>query len=342
VAAASLTLLTPLGGLVALAALFPVGAVALTAALGRRAANTLGLGPARWRTYTRPALLAASICLLLGLAASQPVLRTGEPRLVREASQAFFVVDVSRSMLASSGPGARTRLERARAAVERLREAVPDVPAGLAGLTDRVLPYAFPTADAQTFAATLARSVAVEAPPPQDVDTVATSFAALPALVGDGYFDKQARTRTCVVVTDGESRPFSSGELARSLGSPRGCRLVVVRVGGPGDRVFRTDGTPEGSYRPDAAAPEKAAQLAAAGGGRAFDERQLDGAVTALRRAAETGPTVRTGSAPATRRLAPYLAGAALALALVLVASRVAGSRLGRRTSVAYDPSWQQ
>ena len=65
-------------------------------------------------------------------------------------------------MRASSAPGEPTRLVRARAAVMRVRRTVPDVPAGLAGLTDRVLPYLFPTVDAAGFAETLRLSVAVE------------------------------------------------------------------------------------------------------------------------------------------------------------------------------------
>ena len=53
------------------------------------------------------------------------------------------------------------------------------MPAGVAGLTDRVLPYSFPTATAATFDDVLAHSVLVEAPPPQESSTVATSFDAL-------------------------------------------------------------------------------------------------------------------------------------------------------------------
>ena len=69
-------------------------------------------------------------------------------------------------MLASAGPGEPTRLQRARSAVEQLRLAVPDVPAGISGLTDRALPYLFPTLDADVFSETLAQSVQVDSPPP--------------------------------------------------------------------------------------------------------------------------------------------------------------------------------
>ena len=96
------------------------------------------------------------------------------------------------------------------------------MPAGISGLTDRVLPYLFPTVDEGVFAATLEQSVAAEAPPPQDVATVATTFATLPSLVRDGFFSRRAKRRTCVLVTDGETRglgpaPGDAGSLP-SLG----------------------------------------------------------------------------------------------------------------------------
>ena len=47
---------------------------------------------------------------LLGVAASQPVLRTTHSIPVRSDAEVLFVIDGSRSMLASSAPGARTRL----------------------------------------------------------------------------------------------------------------------------------------------------------------------------------------------------------------------------------------
>jgi hypothetical protein len=225
--------------------------------------------------------------------------------------------------------------------VSRLRAAVPDVPAGVSGLTDRVLPYAFPTLNGSTFEDTVRRSVVVEAPPPQQVDTVATSFDALAALPRAGFFAPGARDRTCVLVTDGESRPFSAAAVGRALRGPRGCRLVAVRIGGPDERVFRRGGRPEGLYRPDVTAEDKVERLAAAAGGSAYDEARLDEAAQAVRTAADRGPTSRAGTTVSARPLAPYLAALALALVLLIVVLRLATATLRKETRVSYHPSLQ-
>jgi hypothetical protein len=275
------------------------------------------------------------VCVLLGVAAAQPVLLTTDgSRRVRTESQVLFVIDVSRSMLAEASPRGPTRLERARAAVSRLRQTVADVPAGLAGLTDRVLPYAFPSADPVTFADVLRSSVAVESPPPQEVSVVSTSFDALSALARDGFFARSATRRTCVLVTDGESRPFASKAVARALDGGRGCSLVVVQVWAPDERIYRDDGEAEAAYRPDAAARSTVRALRDATGGSAFDEQELGRAEVALRRLAERGPTARAAGETSVRRLAPGLAAAALVLALWLGVSGLGTARLSRTRSL--------
>ena len=56
------------------------------------------------------------VVLLAALVAVQPAWEAhGEPR-VRADAQVDFVLDTSRSMLASAGPGAPTRLDRAKRA----------------------------------------------------------------------------------------------------------------------------------------------------------------------------------------------------------------------------------
>ena len=80
-------------------------------------AEVLGLAPARLRPVGLRAVAAAAICVLLGLAATQPIVRTTRTEHVRRSSQVLFVVDVSRSMLASDGPAGRSRLERAKSIV---------------------------------------------------------------------------------------------------------------------------------------------------------------------------------------------------------------------------------
>jgi hypothetical protein len=328
VVAAALTFLSPLGALVVLAALVPLAALAVTAHRADRVARLLRLQPAGPRSLVVPAVLTGLVFASLGVAAAQPALRTTHRQDVRTQSQIFFVVDVSRSMAASPTLNGRTRLARARNVVAQLRASVPDVPSGLAGLTDRVLPYLFPSANPLTFDNTLRRSVLIETPPPQQVSTNATSFAALATLANDSFFQRSLQRRTCVLVSDAETRSYSTQTVADALDGPRGCRLLVVRVGSAADRVFGVDGTPEAGYAPDPAAAANAQQLAQAAGGRAFDESSLGAAVAALRTAAEVGPVQRQPASASTQALAPYAAGLALVLTLGLLLVRLRRSSL--------------
>jgi hypothetical protein len=307
----------------------PLAVLALAALRAERVARLLHLEPAGRRRLALAAVLAVAACALLGLAAAQPGLRTTHRQSVRTQSQVFFVVDVSRSMAAARTLGGRTRLQRARSAVAQLRAAVPDVPSGLAGLTDRVLPYVFPTASTVAFDETLRRSVLIESPTPQQVSTNATSFAALASLARDSFFDRSAQ-RTCVLVTDAETRSYPTEDVAHALGGPRGCRLLVVLVGGAGERVFGADGSPEAGYVPDPAAEAKAQLLAEAAGGSAFGEGKLSAASEALRRAAQVGPVRRAATSATTRPLAPWAAVLAALLVLALIAVRAPRLRMIR------------
>ena len=327
---ASLTFLSPRGGLLALLALVPLAVLAVSTLRIERIARVLRLPPASRRAVLVPAALAAAAFVLIGIAAAQPVWRSTERQQVRTESQVFFVVDVSRSMAAAEGPTGTPRLARARAAVVRLRDAVPAVPAGVAGLTDRVLPYLFPTLDEQAFAATVARSVLIESPPPQQVSTNATSFDALASLARDGFFDRAAGRRTCVLVTDGETRSYSPVAVVGALEGPRGCRLLVVRVGTAAERVFGADGSPEAAYAPDPGAADKTRSLAEAAGGEAFSEDDLAAAAATLKRAADVGPVGRQRTGAVDLALAPYAAALALAAVLVLLGLRLRRVRLHR------------
>ncbi len=310
---------SPQALLLALLALVPLVALALARARNVRAARTLGLRPDRTWTWLGAPLGAVGACVVLALAAAQPLLSVGADREGRTRSEIFFVVDVSRSMAAARTPGGTMRIERARQAVSRLRATVPDVPAGIAGLTDRVLPYVLPTDDAGVLEAALASSVAIDAPPPQEVAAVSTSFDALAALGADGYFRRGLARRTCVLVSDGESAPFSPSE----VGGLVGCRLLAVRIGSPSERVFRADGVPEANYRPAPDAASNLDRLAVAAGGGAFGEDELAAAGAALRTAAEGGPQGRSAGGSDRYPLAPWAALAALALVLAVVVGRV-------------------
>jgi hypothetical protein len=354
--ATSLTLVSPWALALCLLAAAP-GAIAI--AVERRQARvcaTLGLAPPRPRRTRWAGGSAAVACIALGVAAAQPVLAGEVTRRSRTASEIVFVVDVSRSMLASPAAGAPTRLDRAREAVRSLRVSVPDVPAGVSGLTDRVLPYLFPSLDLAAFAATVDRSVLPESPPPDRAATVATSFAGLGALASDGFFSRGARTRTCVLVTDGETRtddgaadtgsPVTifggSGGAddpaagAAALAGPRGCSLMVLAVGGSNDRIRHDDGRVEAAFRPEPTAAATLRRLADDAGGRLFSAGSTAAAARALRAATDAGPTRNVGVRATSRPLAGLFAALGAIAALAALAASTGVRAVGRPSRV-YD-----
>ena len=364
--ALSIELLDPRMLGLAIAATLPVAAGVAVLVRSRDAARTLGLTPAPLARALAPLAAAGLACVAGAAAAAQPVLETTEVRRQRTASEVVFVVDVSRSMRAASSAEGPTRLERARAVVRSLRASVEDVPAGVSGLTDRALPYVFPTGDQRAFDDVLARSVAPEAPPPiTSFSIVATSFEPLATLGRSGFFSPDARFRTCVLVTDGEARTggaepedSGSGGLApappslapdtsapssessidpavsgSALASRDGCRLVAVRVGSEADRIYGPAGVVEAQYRPDAAAASTLEQFAEAAGGSAFTDDDIEGAADALREAAEQGPVADVTHRTSSLALAPYLAGLAALLAVVTALSRTIRGDLRRQVS---------
>ena len=317
--------------LVGLVALVPLTAAALSTRRSRDSARQLGLAPARGGAVVGAAT-AIGGCALLALAAAQPALE-GDKRRVRTDVEAVFVVDVSRSMLASPGPGARTRLDRAKAVVRRLGRAIPDVPVGVAGLTDRVLPYSFPTADRGVFAEVLARSVTIDAPPPTTPALVATSFDTLGELDRTGFFSDRARRRLCVVVTDGESRSIVGDVDARR------CSFHLVQVGAPSDRIFGPDGRLEPGYPPAFSDATALQQLAAATSARVWPVARLDEATAALRAEVGVGPTRDAPGPDGARSLAVLPAGAALALAVGLALPSTRRPRVRSPATVAARPA---
>ncbi len=317
---ASLSFLTPTAAAVGLAAVLPVAAALLGRARAESVRRELHLpAPPRRSGALRIGVLAAAIALL-GLAAAQPVLTSESGRRVRRDVQALFVIDTSRSMAASSAPSAPTRLDRATEAAARLRAAVPQVAAGVATLTDRVLPDLLPVADEAGFDAVVSRAVAIESPPPAATSVRATSFAALAAIPSGGYFVPGSKNRVVVLLTDGESVATDTAALARAFAARPGYKLVTVRFWRPGEAIF-SDGRREAAYRPDPTGKASLSALAEATGGRTFEEGELAGARTALQTAVGSGPTVTTaGTARARTPLAPYLT----ALSLLLLAGLAA------------------
>ena len=314
-----MTFLTPLAALVGLAALLPLATGALGLARAAVVRRTLGLAaPARSADVLEHALAGCRD------RSARPRRRTAHadarlrpPRAHRRPT--LFVLDTSRSMAASATPSLPTRLERALVAAARLRATIPEVAAGIATLTDRVLPNLLPVADVDAFYAVLDQAVVIESPPPRRTRVRSTTYAALGTIASGNYFDRGAGRRIVVLLTDGESSPVDSGEIARSLGRKRGYGLLVVRFWRSGEAVFDSDRKREAAYRPDPAGRAIVAAVAAATGGRAFEQDQLRAASRYLVQLAGRGPTrPAVGPEQSHTPLAPYVALAAL---LLLVAS---------------------
>lgn len=305
--AGALTFVSPLGALVALAALAPLLALALA---GRRVAAVraaLRLTPPTRREAAIDAAALAAVFGLLGLAAAQPAVSSRSARHVRTDAQAFVVLDTSRSMLAAAGPAAATRLDRAKAAAIALRGALPEVETGVGTLTDRVLPNLLPTIDGAAFDTTVRQAVQIERPPPERASVVATSFGALAQVATGDYFAPAARHRVLVVLTDGESAPYDTGEVARALGAKPGVGLVLVHVWRAGEGIFDA-GRRDPAYRPDPTSRAQLDALALATQGSVFEESSVDAAAARARGLLGSGPTALRGNRRTTAALGPYAA----------------------------------
>lgn len=324
VLAASIVFLTPAGALVSVAALVPLVAASLGAARARRVRTTLGLAPPPRHVDTVAHIALAAVIVLLGLAAAQPALSRESERSVRTDAQVLFVLDVSRSMAAAARPGSPTRLERARAAATRLRASIPQVEAGVATLTDRVLPDLLPVADAASFDRTLGRSVQIEEPPPRERVIRATSYAALEDVPAGNYFVPGAKKRVLILLTDGETQPIDESRVARAL-EGGGISLETIRIWDADESIFDAAGKIDPAYRPDPTGALALDTLASAAGGTSFEESDLGAASSYLSRALGSGPTRQA----ALRERDDILLGPFLA-ALALVPLAILAARRGR------------
>jgi hypothetical protein len=320
---AALTFLTPSGGLLALVAGLPVAALAIAASQRARVRTLLGLAPPPPGRVTALVALVA-VPLLLAIAAAGPALRTDAGRHIRLRTEAYFVLDVSRSMAASASADSPTRFAQAQAAAIRLRGGVPEVKAGVASLTTQLLPHLFPTPDETAFATTIDQAVGIAKPPPQGTSVSQTSFSPLVAFANQGFFRRATRHRLVVLLTDGESAPFlaaSIGEVLRPTVPPTPAQralteppisLLIVRFGSARDRIYDAEGGVEAAYHPDVRAPAIVEGLAEAARGRAFDSRKLAAVETEIRKKLGTGRRSAHGTRTRTTTLAPYFALAAL------------------------------
>lgn len=313
--------LTPLGSIFALTALVPLAVVVARRHRLREIRRALGLEQPTLGSQLKPVLALVAVPALLAVAAAQPVIQTTRTVRERTDAQAFVVLDISRSMLASAEPGAPTRFERARRVALGLRESLPEVPFGVLSLTDRVLPHLFPTTDARVFAAALARAVDIEQPPPGAFYlTVATHLSSLHSVPEQDYFLPSAKRRVLVVFTDGETEP-PAPELARAFKRRPRIETVFVHFWDAGERIYET-GVAEGGYRPDPRSEGLLARTASVVGGQVFDEEEAAAAARAVRTAVGEGEVVARKQDSGRLALMPYLTLAALVPLVVVLLSR--------------------
>ena len=305
-------LLTPAAAAVALLVAAPLAAFLL--ADRRRAAVRRVFGAATPDRRARIAVPVAFVLLaaLCGLAAAQPVLDLPRGRSERTDAEAFVVIDVTRSMLASRGRGEDTRLDRAKAFARDLQRELPEIRLGLASLTDRTLPYLFPTTDHATFRSTLDRSVGIEQPPPSArYAVVATTLAALAGVVSYNFFSPEAKKRVLVVLTDAESMPVFPARLAARFRGPPPVETVLVHVWGRDERIYTAAAT-DPAYVPDPRSDETIESLAEATGGRLVGEDDVAGAADAVREVVGPEGTRRRLDDRRKVALAPYVLAAGL------------------------------
>ncbi|HEX7255900.1 MAG TPA: vWA domain-containing protein [Gaiellaceae bacterium] len=301
--------LTPIAGLVTLAAIVPLVAFVRSEHRAARVREALRLSPPGGSQRNTVAAIVV-LAVLVGIGAAQPVLEETQEHAARSDAQAFFVIDTSRSMLASEEPGGTTRFDRARSAAVRFRDGLSTVPVGIASITDRTLPLLFPTANRDSFVSVLDLALGVDRPPSSEAgDIRATRFSALAALGARNFF-RGADRKLVVVFTDAESTSFDGGGIADAF-SDEDIELIVVRVWREGEQVFGPEGSPE-PYEPDPASADAADRLAAAVGGRAFEEDELAGAISGARVAVGEGETVVRAVRTDIDPLAPYVFLAAL------------------------------
>ncbi len=308
----SLTILTPLGALLAVGVVVPLFALIRARRKAASVRDVLGVAALRRRAVAIPLAALAIGAALLGLAAAQPVFEWTRDQSVRTDAEAFIVLDVSRSMLAQRDLDDPRRIQRAKDAATSLRASLSDVPVGLASLTDRVLPHLFPSADEEVFEATLERSMGIEQPPPRaSFATGATSLNALATLRGLRYFTPKSTKRLAIVLTDGESQPVSNARLGGLFRRPPAIEVVFVQFWDEDEHVFSRR-VPEPQYIPDPSARAALDRLAASANGTVYSEDQLDAVRSKARALLGSGPTVVEGEKAGQLALAPYLAAAAL------------------------------
>jgi len=302
-----ITFLTPLAALFALAALVPLAVFLGRERRVQRVRASLGLAEPSRRSRLSLAVALVAVCALLALAAAQPVVATTRVFPERTDAQVFIVFDTSRSMLASAEPGTPTRFERARSIAKELADRLPQVPVGVASITDGLLPHLFPTTDRRVLVATIGKSIDVERPPPSSFATIATALEGLASAATKNYFPRSAQRRVLVVLTDGETRPLEfPSEFADAFRRGPRVQTVFVRLWGADERIYET-GVAEVGYRPDPGSEAALAEIASLAGGQVVAEDDAGDLGQVVSDLLGIGPTIDREHEGRRRALMPYI-----------------------------------
>jgi hypothetical protein len=138
--------------------------------------------------------------------------------------------------------------------------------------------------------------------------TVSTLDAS--AVVAERFFFRGAQRRLVVLFTDAESRQIHERALTRAFEDSQ-ITTILVRIGNDDDRIYTASGAQE-PFVPQPGAGAMAQSYAAAVGGQAFDEDQLDEAIDSARNIVGTGRSRMRFEASDVQPLGPYVFLAAL------------------------------
>jgi len=301
-----MTFLSPLGALVALAVVLPLGAYALLELRSRRVSERIGLTlpPLRSR-FGIPAALAV-VAAFLGIAAAQPVISGTRSHTGRSDAQVYVLFDVSRSMLARSSAGAPDRLQRAKQLALRLRHGVPDVPFGVVSLTDRVLPHLFPTLDPNVYESVVRDAVGIERPPPSGTEDLATDYSSLGDVGTNNFYGAGAAKRVLVIFSDGESKYFDDALLKKDFDKGN-VHVLFVHLWGPDEKIYLGRNNVDPGYRPDPQSNQAVQRIAASGGGEVLGE-DPGALVSRTKGFLGTGPQTSVREQRTRVSLGPYVA----------------------------------
>ncbi|HEY7380687.1 MAG TPA: hypothetical protein VH572_05715 [Gaiella sp.] len=326
--ASTLVFLTPWAGLVGLAFVLPLAALVAREIRSGRIRRALGLAPpGRARLLLRP-LGIALVALLVSATAAQPALRDMSGDRMRTDAEIYLTFDVSRSMLASSTPAGKRRLDRALDLGRQLHASLRDVPTGVATLTTRMMPLLFPIRDERGVSTVLDHSVTIMQPPPTPISAPrASQLGAINLAAHRTYFSRTARKRALVVFGDLDTDFFGATGTLALLRRNR-IEPFLVRVAVPGEQVFDASGRPE-AYRSVSTLAVNSLRRV---GWHAYEERQIDRVISDVTGYLAEGPTRPSGVVEAQRALAPFLSVAVFVMVLTLVAPSLgAGLAQGRR-----------